>query len=92
MGNRDAKGLADSCRVSQAGQGPRARGRPETEAACCPLSQGWGPLGTAPPTPNIVFLCRSNRLGLAPAWGFRGGRERPVLSFQILAPHPGLTQ
>lgn len=58
-----------------------------------PAQPGLGPFGhRSPQPPNIVFLCRSNRLGLAPAWGFRGGRERPVLSFQILAPHPGLTQ
>ena len=56
-----------------------------------PPQPGLGPFGHRPP-PNFAFLCRSNQLGLALAWGFRGGRERPVLSFQILAPHPGLTQ
>jgi len=55
-----------------------------------PAQPGLGPFGYQPP--NFVFLCRSNRLGLALAWGFRGGRERSVLSFQILAPHLGLTQ
>lgn len=49
--------------------------------------QGWG-LGHTP----FVFLFRSNRLGLALAWGSGVGRERSVLSFHILTPHLGLTQ
>lgn len=40
-GAGDAKGLADSCRVSQAGQGAGGKGGAgDWEVACCPLSQG----------------------------------------------------
>lgn len=86
-----SKGLAASHRrrVSQAGGGAgRERIAGGWEVACCQPSQGWGPGHTS----TFIFLSRSNRLGLALAWGFRLGRERSVLRFQILALHPRLTQ
>lgn len=49
-----------------------------------PPQPGLGPFGHRPP-PNFAFLCRSNQLGLALAWGFMGreGEISPEL------PDPG---